>query len=113
IREGVLVENPRVQGLCLYNLACVHMMLGDLESAQQAAREAVDSFRRHASIEERVAVTLLDAVTALRSADDQGGSAHLRELLRLSVGNVDLCMPSVLGAFTEGIPSRPHPVTGP
>jgi tetratricopeptide (TPR) repeat protein len=84
------VESPRVEGLCLYNLAWAHWLAGRFADACAAARQAVDAFRRSGCADAEAGAELANACSAMLAGDRRAVAAALRAAADKSRGNCDL-----------------------
>ena len=84
------VESPRVEGLCLYNLAWAHWLAGRFADGCSAARQAVDAFRRSGCADVEAGAELARACAAMQAGDRPATAAALRAAAGKSRGNCDL-----------------------
>lgn len=106
--DGSEVESPRVEGLCLYNLAWAHWLAGRQADACAAAGQAVDAFRRSGCADVEAGTELASACAAMLAGDRPAAAASLREAASKSRGNCDLAPAGWLSAeadrLTEAAP---------
>ncbi|OKI49079.1 hypothetical protein [Streptomyces sp. MJM1172] len=90
------MENPRTEGVCLYNLAWTHWTDDRYEEAAGAADRSAASFQRAGSPEGAAARALADAARA-RAAGDLAVAAEALERAAAGVGrNVETVGPEWL-----------------
>jgi tetratricopeptide (TPR) repeat protein len=87
---SVGAETPRAEGLCSYNLAWAHWLAGDYAAAEEAARGAVQAFRRAGGGDIDASEHLAAAMGALRAGDKAAASAALTAAAEAARGNSDL-----------------------
>jgi len=98
LRDAEHAQNPRLAGICLYNLAWAHWKQHDYDAAMTAAQKAVEAFRRAGNADSAPAAALLAACEAMRTTDLGAAASALLEAARGAVGNADIGPPSDLAA---------------
>ncbi|MER5184087.1 trypsin-like peptidase domain-containing protein [Streptomyces sp. NPDC002896] len=96
LHEASLMENPRAEGLCLYNRAWAYWTDGQYEQSSQAAERAAMSLQIAGAAEAAAAQALAEAARA-RAADDTQAAADA--LIRAADGvgrNVEMVSPAWL-----------------
>jgi tetratricopeptide (TPR) repeat protein len=87
------VENPRLEGYCLFNMARIHRLRDDLDAALKAAESARTRFEAMGAPEERAAAAMADAILAQRDGDRERLAKALLETAKGSAHSADLLSP--------------------
>lgn len=106
--DGFQVETPRAEGLCLYNLSWAYWMAGRHAEAYQAAREAVEAFRRSGGADVETSEELARAAAALVASDRETAAVALRAAASNSRGNCDFAPARWLIAEVDRMAGKPH-----
>ncbi|MFF2732372.1 trypsin-like peptidase domain-containing protein [Streptomyces sp. NPDC058008] len=98
LRAASQMENPRTEGVCLYNTAWVHWAGGQYAPAAEAAERAAVSLRIAGAAETAAAQALAEAATALaRPEPDPGAAADALVRAAGATGrNVEMVRPAWL-----------------
>ena len=97
--DGRMVHTPRVEAICLYNLAWAHWLQGDLSSAVDAARESVQAADKAGNADLGPATAMARATEAIRDGRHEDALRSLLEAARLGQGNADLIPVPVLTGY--------------
>ncbi len=88
--EGALGNSPRVEGLCLFNLACAHWLAGRNHDAADAVASAVPLLKRHGDCDAATAAALHAAISAVSSGASERAPRLFLVAARSAVGNAEL-----------------------
>jgi tetratricopeptide (TPR) repeat protein len=89
-KKGDVVESPRIQGVCLYNLAWCNWIGGGHEDAASAAGRAVQAFRHAGGGDVEIAAALANAAGSAAKGDFRNAAQGLLKCAGLSRLNADL-----------------------
>ncbi|GHE73124.1 trypsin-like peptidase domain-containing protein [Streptomyces vinaceus] len=101
LRAASAMENPRTEGVCLYNTAWTQWTLGRYERAAEAAERSAASLQRAGAAEAAAAQALGEAARARSVPAAREAADALVRAARAAGGNVEMVRPAWLTAQAE------------